>query len=148
MVRKLSSLVGLAALLTLSACSPGEPAVAINDRVAAEDRTVAAAEGGGEEGGGGGGGEGPVVAWGGAAGLEYSLVPEALPVGAQTFELTCESLPHNVHLEGVDNDAIIVECPGEGAFTGGVELEAGTYTYYCSIAGHREAGMEGEVTAA
>jgi len=150
MARKLCSLVGLAALLTLSACIPGEPAVAVNDRVAAENRTEAAVqggEGGGEEEGGDGGG-GPVVAWGGASGLEYSEVPEALPVGPQTFELSCESLSHNVHIEGVDNDNAIVECPGEGTFTGDVELEAGDYVYYCSIAGHREAGMEGEITAA
>ena len=36
-------------------------------------------------------------------------------------------------------------------FTGGsktltVRLKAGTYTYYCSVPGHRQAGMQGTLT--
>ncbi len=53
---------------------------------------------------------------------------------------------HNVVFEGVDDDAIIAECAGGETDTGSVQVEAGSYTYYCSIPGHREAGMEGELT--
>jgi uncharacterized cupredoxin-like copper-binding protein len=52
----------------------------------------------------------------------------------------------------VEHDLVIDEAglkihvqPGETA-TGTVNLQAGTYTFYCSIPGHREAGMEGTLT--
>lgn len=146
MVRKACALVGLAALLTLSACTPGEPAVPVNDRVAAANRTAEPAAGGEGEGGEGQAPEGPVVQWAGGAGIEYTQVPDSLPVGPQTFELTCESLPHNVVLEEL-GDQLVVECEGEGTEVGTTDVPAGEYTYYCSIAGHREAGMEGTIVA-
>ena len=40
-----------------------------------------------------------------------------------------------------------VEVSGKGAEDSEkVELKAGTYTYYCSLPGHRAAGMEGTLT--
>lgn len=51
------------------------------------------------------------------------------------------SLVHDVVIEEAD-DTKVVEARG-GAEVGTVDLEAGTYTFYCSIPGHREAGMEG-----
>jgi plastocyanin len=146
MSRTRAVLLGLAALLALSACTPGEPAVAVNDQVPAANRTDAAPEeGAGEEGEGGGGGQ--IVAFAASTQLAYTEAPTEVPAGPSTFQLTCDSLPHNVVLEELGDD-LIVECEGEGEFTGDVDLEPGTYTYYCSIAGHREAGMEGQFTAA
>lgn len=66
-----------------------------------------------------------------------------------SLEVTIEctgAVPHNVVFEGVDDDAILAECSGDDSGTGTVQVEPDTYTYYCTIPGHRRAGMEGEIT--
>jgi len=40
-----------------------------------------------------------------------------------------------------------VAVDGPGTNHREVELPAGTYVYYCAVPGHREAGMEGLLTA-
>ena len=135
------ALVGLGALAALTACTPGEPAVARNDQVAAADRTEPVAEGAVAEEGGGGG---PVVAFAAGAEIAWDLVPEDAPAGPVTVELTCAGLPHNVTFEGVNGDAPVVECNSAGTYTGDTELEAGTYAYFCSVPGHA-ANMSGEL---
>lgn len=66
--------------------------------------------------------------------------------GALDVTIRCEgAVPHNVVFEGVAGDEVIAECSGEDEGTGTVELEPGTYTYYCAIPGHRGT-MEAELT--
>jgi plastocyanin len=79
--------------------------------------------------------------------LVYTEAPAQVPAGGTEIYLQLESLPHNVTFEGVNNEEPVVEGETTGIFVGTVELEPGEYTYYCSIAGHREAGMEGTLTA-
>lgn len=136
-------LAGLVALLALAGCTPGEPEISANDQVAAADRTEEAPADG-EEAAPAEGGE--VAQFTAGNQLVYDSAPDALPAGPLTFELVCDSLPHDVVIEGVQGDQPIVECPGEGSFTGDVELDAGEYTYYCSVPGHRAGGMEGTLT--
>ncbi len=57
-----------------------------------------------------------------------------------------QSIGHNIALEGGG-----VNETGEVVSNGGVSeisatVRAGEYTFYCSVPGHREAGMEGELT--
>jgi plastocyanin len=67
--------------------------------------------------------------------------------GAVTVELTNDSgIPHDVRIEGSDGDLGGTEEITEGTTTAAVDLEAGEYTFYCSVAGHRDAGMEGTLT--
>ena len=56
------------------------------------------------------------------------------------------SVPHNVTIEGED---AATETFTEGSETLSTMLTAGTYTFFCSVPGHRQGGMEGtlEVTA-
>ena len=50
-------------------------------------------------------------------------------------------LPHNFHIDELDIHSEDVEPGGETTIT--INAEPGEYTFYCSIPGHREAGMEG-----
>jgi plastocyanin len=66
------------------------------------------------------------------------------PAGEITIELVNESgIPHNVEIEGED---AVSETITEGSTELMVSLEAGEYTFFCNIPGHREGGMEGTLT--
>lgn len=81
-----------------------------------------------------------------ASDLEFTEAPEQMPSGEVTIELVNEAdVVHNVTIEELDDLEVVEAGAGETA-TGAVTLEPGSYTYYCSIPGHREAGMEGTVT--
>jgi plastocyanin len=79
------------------------------------------------------------------------LAYEFTEATAEPGDLTIESpnpsgTPHNIALEGNGVDEV-----GEVVTNGGVStieatVEAGEYTYYCSVPGHREGGMEGTLT--
>lgn len=71
-------------------------------------------------------------------------VPEEVPAGPVTFVLENEDPeePHDFNVEELGRGTDVIG-PGETDEVT-VELEAGTtYTYYCSVPGHRQAGMEG-----
>jgi plastocyanin len=69
-----------------------------------------------------------------------------VPAGEVTIELTSEpSAPHTFTIEELGDREVVRASGGETA-TGTVTLDAGTYTFYCSIPGHRQAGMEGTLT--
>ena len=68
--------------------------------------------------------------------------------GEDTFVLTNDaSVPHNLEIEGNG-----VEAGPTDTISGGqtaqlkVNLKPGTYTFFCAVPGHREAGMEGTLT--
>lgn len=71
--------------------------------------------------------------------------PDRLTAEAGSIAFTVENvgaIEHDLIIEEVgDLDVVGMVAPGETA-TGSVELDAGTYTLYCSVPGHRAAGME------
>jgi plastocyanin len=65
--------------------------------------------------------------------------------GNDTIKFTNESpVPHDVVIEDENGKELGgTEITQEGSETAEVELKPGTYTYFCSVPGHRQAGMEG-----
>lgn len=60
------------------------------------------------------------------------------------IELTATDAEHDFVIDELD--AHVVAGKGETATSGfNVGDDPGTYTYYCSVTGHRQAGMEGEL---
>lgn len=53
------------------------------------------------------------------------------------------SIPHDVEIEAEGKELGGTEEITKSKTTATVELEPGTYTFFCSVPGHREAGMEG-----
>lgn len=134
----------------LGACSEQPPEVSANDQVPAAQRIAEASEGAEGEGGEAAGGEASAeeadVIWV-SEGIAFTDAPDTMPADGAVMGLeVIGALPHNVIFEGFQGDQVLVEGPGEGFFAAERAIPAGTYTYYCGIVGHREAGMEGEIT--
>jgi plastocyanin len=131
--------------LALTGCLSSDPKIAEVQQVSAEQRAeMQATESadGGEGGGGGGGGPATWV----AIDIDYQEAPEEVAAGAVDVELDNQgNIEHNVVIEELDDQKVLDAAAGESD-SGSVELEAGTYTYYCDVAGHRAAGMEGTLT--
>lgn len=83
-----------------------------------------------------------------AVDIDWGQVPERVDAGMTTLAIVNEgNITHNLVIEEL-GDELVAEAPGGAADAGEVSLETGQdYTYYCSIPGHREAGMEGTLTA-
>ena len=56
------------------------------------------------------------------------------------------ALPHDVAIEGNGVDVKGKTVSQGGTSTVTAKLKAGTYTFYCSVDNHRQAGMEGTLT--
>jgi plastocyanin len=68
--------------------------------------------------------------------------------GNVTIEMTNPSpVPHDISIEGPNNVARKgKEVEKGGTSTVSSDLKAGDYTFYCSVPGHRQGGMEGKLT--
>lgn len=70
--------------------------------------------------------------------------PEEFAASAGEITFTMENtgaVEHDLIIDETGDEIIGELAPGESA-SGSVTLEAGTYTLYCAVVGHREAGME------
>lgn len=87
-----------------------------------------------------------VIAVTGTDGLAFEPSQLTVRAGEVTIELTSvPSVPHTFTIEEL-GDREVVRADGGETASGTVTLEPGSYTFYCSIPGHRQAGMEGTLT--
>ena len=81
--------------------------------------------------------------------LRFTKSTLTAKAGTVTISFTNKSpLAHNLTVQQGTNGPVLGATP---TFTGGTKplkltLKAGTYTYYCSVPGHRAAGMQGTLT--
>jgi plastocyanin len=80
-------------------------------------------------------------------GLFFEFAEATAPAGQLTIRSPNEaSIDHNIAVEGsgVDERGPVVKNGGVSEVR--IDLEPGEYTFYCSVEGHREGGMEGPLT--
>lgn len=142
------ALVLILASLALVACGGGDD----NSDTATTTETTQ------ENNAGGGGGE----AEGGSAGSANAISFEADPAGGLAYttdKVTAKAgkdtidfsnpqpLMHDVAIEDSSGKTVAqTEVIAEGTDSTSAELEPGEYTFYCTVPGHREGGMEGTLT--
>ena len=122
-----------ASVLALSACGGGS----------SSSSTTPAATG---AGGGGGGSSTVKISADPSGALKYEQTDVSATAGSITIDFTnMSSLPHDVTIEGNGASGATDEITNSTTSTT-VDLEPGTYTFFCSVDGHRAAGMEGTLT--
>jgi uncharacterized cupredoxin-like copper-binding protein len=82
-----------------------------------------------------------------SAGLAFQFADATATAGSVTIQSkNPQPTDHNIAIDGngVDQKGNVVQSGGVSKLT--VDLKPGTYSFYCSVDGHRAAGMEGKLT--
>ncbi|HMJ72037.1 MAG TPA: plastocyanin/azurin family copper-binding protein [Solirubrobacterales bacterium] len=80
--------------------------------------------------------------------LAYTTTEASAKAGKVTVDFNNpQSLTHDVTIEDSSGKEVgKTDLIGKEETSTTVDLKPGTYTFYCSVPGHREAGMEGTLT--
>jgi plastocyanin len=83
-----------------------------------------------------------------SGGLEFTTDSATARAGQVTVDFSnLSGVPHNVAIEDSSGKTLgETEIIPKGSESTVVNLKPGTYTFYCAVPGHREAGMEGTLT--
>lgn len=145
-MKKLASLLVLALVAAaLVACGDDD---STTTTTTSEGGSGAAAEGGEKAGGGEGGGATLAFEADPSGELAFTSTSETSEAGEVTIDFkNPQGLSHDVAIEDSKGETIgKTDVIGEGETSTKVNLKPGEYTFYCSVPGHREAGMEGTLT--
>jgi len=143
-MRRASAVACVAAVsaLGLVACGGGND----NSDTTAAATPPATTTGGG--GGGAGGGSTVNISTPSGTELAYDQKSASAKAGSVTIDFTNnESIPHDVAIEAPSGDTVgQTDLVASGTANTTVDLQPGTYTFFCTVPGHREAGMVGPLT--
>lgn len=147
-MKKLAALFALAlASVALVACGGSSDNSSSSNESSAETSGGAAAESGEKSGGGAKAGGGSAVEFEADPNgeLAYTTTEATAKAGKVTVDFNNpQGLTHDVAIEDEAGKTVgQTELIAEGETSTSVNLKPGTYTYYCTVPGHREAGMEG-----
>jgi plastocyanin len=128
-------LAAAASVLALAACGGGGSSTSAST-------TPPAATGGGSTGGG----STVQITADPSGGLKYEETEvTAAAAGSVTLDFTnMSSVPHNVTIEGNGASGGTDTITASSTSTT-IDLPPGTYTFFCSVDAHRQAGMEGKL---
>ncbi len=161
-MKKLVSLFALLlAALALAACGGGDDTTGATGAAGAVEEAEEGAEEAGEaaeegaeevekeaEGGTAGSGAAVDIEADPSGNLAFTSDEASAKAGNDTVNFTNSSpVPHDVRIESSGGEDLGgTEVISEGNESAKVELKPGEYTYFCSVPGHRQAGMEGTLT--
>src|SRR5262245_16845085 len=143
-MRRASAVLIVAALAVvgLAACGGSSN----NDTTAASTPASTAPAGGG--GGGGGGGSTVDISTPSGSDLAFDQKTASAKAGSVTIDFdNKQALQHDVAVEDSSGKELgATDLVSSGTASTTVNLTAGTYTFFCTVPGHREAGMQGTLT--
>ena len=129
-----------ASVLALAACGGGSSSSSTTPAA------TGGSTGGGSTGSGGGGGSTVKVAADPSGALKFDQTELTATAGKVTIDFTnMSSLPHDVTIEGNGVSDEGTDTITNSSTSATVDLQPGTYTFFCSVDGHRAAGMEGKL---
>jgi len=128
----------VAAYVAIAAAKPGEDTGALKNAVRAVSQRTASAQ------------SGKLAIDANPDGqLAYEVSSATAPAGALEIDSrNASSSPHDIALEAPDGRELAngAEVSGGGVSRISVTLRPGRYTFYCTVPGHREGGMQGTLT--
>jgi uncharacterized cupredoxin-like copper-binding protein len=145
-MKKFAALLALAlAAFALAACGDSDDDTTTSGGAATTTETTTGGEGGGSTGGGG-----STLSFEADpdGGLAYTTTEAETEAGKVTIDFdNPQPLVHDVRIEDSSGKDLggteLIESSSDSTT---VNIKPGTYTFYCSVPGHREAGMEGTLT--
>jgi plastocyanin len=143
-MKKASAVLAVAALavLGLAACGGSSS----NNSTTAASTPASTTPAGG--GGGAGGGSTVNISTPGGSTLAYDQKDVSAKAGSVTINFdNKEALQHDVAVADSSGKVLgQTDLVSSGNANATVDLHPGTYTFYCTVPGHRDAGMEGTLT--